>query len=157
MAKRGPPKTPTHILDMQGSRHADRSGEPEPDSGAPPCPDWLSKEVRAVWRQVIKHLDTLGVLAKSDGNAIARYCCLWVRWKKAELFIEGNGESYETETKSGGTYYAQYPEVATVNKLSIELRRLEQEFGLTPSARAGIQLDLTPSNTPGVIRRDRTA
>jgi len=157
MGKRGPQKTPTDILKLRGSRLADHRHDPEVEAGAPPCPAWLSKETRAVWKQVIPHLRTMGVLAKSDGNALARYCGLWVRWKRAEKFLEDNGEVFITTTKAGEQYPIQWPQVSIVNTLAVELRRLEQEFGLTPAARAGINVEVSSDKVAGVVRRDRTA
>ncbi len=37
-------------------------------------------------------------------------------------------------------YVAPWPQVSIANKLAQQLTRLEQEFGLTPSARARLQL-----------------
>ena len=36
--------------------------------------------------------------------------------------------------------FQQWPQVAIANKLAQQLTRLEQEFGMTPSARSRIQL-----------------
>jgi P27 family predicted phage terminase small subunit len=98
-----------------------------------------------VWKQIVPVLDGLGVLTKIDGNALARYCRLFVRWRQCDAFIREHGESYETTDQNGRvTSYQQYPEVGIVNKLSVLLLRLEQEFGLTPSARARIEVDVEP-------------
>ena len=37
-------------------------------------------------------------------------------------------------------YMQQWPQVAIANKLAQQLTRLEQEFGMTPSARSRIQV-----------------
>lgn len=39
-------------------------------------------------------LQSMGVLTRIDGAALARYCQYWARWKKAELFIQKHGDSY---------------------------------------------------------------
>jgi hypothetical protein len=38
----------------------------------------------------------MGVLSRIDGNALARYCRLWSRWRKAEAFIDKNGKMYRS-------------------------------------------------------------
>ena len=43
---------------------------------------------RAAWKQVVPQLVAMGVLTTIDGNALARYCRLWSRWRKMETFIE---------------------------------------------------------------------
>ena len=87
----------------------------------------------------------MGVLTRIDSNALARYCRLWSRWRKTELFIEKKGEMYPLRNDDGGVKcFMQWPQVAIANKLAQQLTRLEQEFGMTPSARARLQM---PANT----------
>lgn len=76
------------------------------------------------------------VLTKIDANALARYCRTWSRWRTAEAFIEKNGEMYPLKDESGKIkYMQQWPQVAILHNLALQLTRLEQEFGMTPSAR----------------------
>jgi P27 family predicted phage terminase small subunit len=83
----------------------------------------------------------MGVLTKADGNTLSRYCRLWSRWRKAEAFIDQHGEVYPLKDDAGNVKCVQqWPQVAIANKLAQQLTRLEQEFGLTPSARARLQL-----------------
>ena len=86
-------------------------------------------------------LESMRVLTKIDSNALARYCRTWSRWRKCEAFIEKNGVSYPLRDPDGKIRYLQtWPEVSICNKLAQQLTRLEQEFGLTPSARSRIQV-----------------
>jgi P27 family predicted phage terminase small subunit len=79
----------------------------------------------------------MGVLARIDGNALARYCRLWSRWREAEEFLMKNGESYLDKAPDGRVKRLQpYPQVATAAKLAEQLLRLEAHFGMTPAARA---------------------
>ena len=146
MGRRGPAPTPTEILKKRGSREvAKRAKEPKPDKGAPSCPQWLDKDARAVWKQLVPQLVSLAVVTKIDGNALARYCRLWVRWRQCDEFIRKYGESYATGYKDGKpTSFQQFPEVGIVNKLGQQLLRIEQEFGLTPAARTRIEVDVSP-------------
>lgn len=154
MGRRGPTPTPTEVLKRRGSRRAaSRSGEPKPPSKTPRCPTWLSKEAKAVWKQLAKQLADLNVLTEIDGNALARYCSLWVRWRRATAFLEKNGETYPLLTNEGAVRcLQQYPEVAVVNKLSVLLLRLEQEYGLTPSARTRIHVAVSAPPDDGKSR-----
>ena len=141
----GPVKTPTEILKIRGSwRAKTRKGEPQPTDGLPAAPRWLGKEEQSVWRAMRRDIESLGVGRLPDANALARYCCLWVRWKVASLFLAAHGESYELlDIKGNVRCHMPYPQVATVNKLSILLLRIEQEFGLTPAARARLSVDVS--------------
>ncbi len=86
-------------------------------------------------------LDRMGVLTKVDCNALARYCVLWSRWRKAEEFIRDRGDSYLVKDEAGGLKAIKpYPQVRMANQLSEQLLRLEQQFGMTPSARTRIEV-----------------
>jgi P27 family predicted phage terminase small subunit len=144
MGRRGPPPTPTNLLKLRGSPLASKrrhATEPKPDPTRPRCPAWLDDEAKLAWRQLIPQLDAMRVLTRIDGNALTRYCQLWARWKKAELFMQKHGDTYPLKDESGRIKcLMQFPQVASANKLAAQLTRLEQEFGMTPSARTRISV-----------------
>ena len=143
----GPTRTPTKILKLRGSWLAGtRDREPVP-SGKPACPQWLNKDARAVWKQIVPKLCALHILGRIDQNALARYCTLWARWRAAELFIEKNGTSYPIHTETGKVkYHAQFPDVAIAHHLAGQLTKLEGEFGMTPASRSKIKVDVKPKD-----------
>lgn len=147
MGRRGPAPTPTPILKLRGSRLVTkRRGRREMSSldGTPTCPEWLDDEAKAAWRWLIPMLKASRVLARMDRLALSRYCQHWSRWKKAELFIQKHGEAFPLKDEEGRIKcLQQFPQVAIAHKLSLAMTRLEQEFGLTPSARTRIQVPLT--------------
>lgn len=144
MGRRGPRPTPTPLLKLRGSSLVSQrreAGEPKP-SGKPRCPDWIDPEAKTAWRQLVPQLEVMKVLTRIDGNALTRYCQLWARWKKAELFIQKNGEVYPLKDESGRIKCLMpFPQVSIASKLAQQLTRLEQEFGLTPSARTRINIE----------------
>lgn len=144
MGRRGPRPTPTPILALRGSTLSTRSRrerEVKGPDGVPRCPDWLDENDRAAWKQLVPQLQAMGVLTRIDGNALARYCRLWSRWKKAEAFIAEKGEMFPIRDDDGRVKcFAQWPQVGIAHRLASQLTRLEQEFGMTPSARSRIQL-----------------
>jgi phage terminase small subunit len=97
VGKRGPVPTPTKVLNMRGSwRAKTRPQEPHAlPSEKPPCPAWLDADARKVWRVLIPQLARIGVLTRLDQHALARYCTLWIRWRKAETMLARNGEVVE--------------------------------------------------------------
>ena len=129
---------------MRGSPLATKrrdASEPKGDPIRPRCPSWIDDEAKQAWKQLIPQLETMRVLAKIDGNALARYCQLWARWKKAELFVQQHGDTYPLKDESGRIKCLMpFPQVAIANKLAAQLTRLEQEFGMTPSARTRINV-----------------
>lgn len=87
-------------------------------------------------------LEEMNVLTRADTNALARYCQLFARWKKAEQFIQKYGESFPCKSGNGVVKcFLPFPQSGLSLKLSIALTRLEQEFGLTPSARSRIEVN----------------
>lgn len=152
MGRRGPSPTPTNVLKLRGSTLVTKSREANEikgPQGRPKCPAWLDEEAKAAWKQVVPMLDHMGVLTKADANALARYCRFWSRWRKAEDFIDEHGEVYPLKDDAGNVKCVQqWPQVSIAHKLAQLLTRLEQEFGLTPSARARLQMTPVAAEQP---------
>ncbi len=142
MGHRGGPPAPTNSLERRGSGRAGRNpGEPTPDRARPRCPTWLDACAKAAWKHLVPQLGRMGVLTKIDGNALARYCQLWSRWRKAEEFIRDHGDSYLAKDSEGKVKGLKcYPQVRMANQLAEQLLRLESHFGMTPSARSRIEV-----------------
>ena len=153
MGKRGPKPTPTAVLKLRGSTLVTKrrqTSEAQGPSGTPDRPDWLNDVAKATWDDLVPILEGMGVLTRADGNALARYCRLWSRWRKAEAFIDEKGDMFPLRGDDGKVKcFQQWPQVAIAHKLAQQLTRLEQEFGLTPSARARIQLAPADLGTTG--------
>ena len=157
MGNRGPAPTPTPILKLTGSNRVTRkreAAEVRGPEGVPDPPGWMDADARTVWNELVPMLDQMGVLTRIDGHALARYCRVWVRWRKAEEFIDQHGEMYPLKNDSGETKcFQQWPQVAIAHKQALLLTRLEAEFGMTPSARSRIQLaPKTGENARGKAR-----
>jgi len=139
---RGPAPTPTAILASRGSRRAAaRKDEPAPDATVPAPPKWLTRQERTTWRTVAKRLLAMRVLDSIDGFALSRYCRLWTRWSEAADWIKKNGEVYIPSDANGSPGKpAAWPQVAIVQRLEEQMRRLEAEFGMTPAGRARVKV-----------------
>ena len=144
MGRRGPTPVPTEILKSRGSPLVTRERERcevKGPSGKPRCPEYLDKSGKIAWRKLVPMLESMGVLSRIDENALARYCQLWSRWRTAEEFITKHGVMYPLKDNDGQTKcFQQWPQVAIAHKLSLQLTRIEQEFGMTPSARARLHI-----------------
>jgi P27 family predicted phage terminase small subunit len=103
--------------------------------GVPECPGWLDEPAKAVWDELAPRLIEAGVLASLDANSLSRYCILWCRWREIEDDMRQHGQT-RAPTEGG----AMRPQVRIADKLCSQLLRLEQELGLTPSARARIHV-----------------
>lgn len=144
MGARGPAPKPTalKVLDGNAGHRPINRSEPRPRPVAPKCPAWLDKEARAEWRRIAPALERLGLLTEIDGAALAGYCQSYARWRQCQEVLAKDGLTFKTE--SG--YTAARPEVAIGNRALIEVRAFCVQFGLTPGARARMQL---MDNGPG--------
>ncbi len=150
MGERGPAPTPTRILQMRGSwRGKLRRNEPKPERKSPHCPAWLRKEAKRAWKEITPQLEAMGVLGRCDRSALARYCQTLAKWREAEEFLMEHGSVYPVKSADGSIVeIREYPQVGRAIRLAEQLLRLEKQFGLTPSARAGMGL----SNNPDYVR-----
>jgi P27 family predicted phage terminase small subunit len=147
MGKRGPPKKPTHLKILAGNpgKRALNRREPKPEKGRPVCPHALSRRAKQIWKETCDQLEAMGILAKADRHSIAAYCeavalheaCCKALVKEGLTFITPQG------------YVGQRPEIGIRNKAWTTLRQFAKEFGLTPSARANIEVDTPPATSTG--------
>ena len=139
MSKPGPKSTPTKTLQLRGSWRGDiREGEPEPTTGNPDKPEYLTDLFSETWDRLVGQIESMGLLTEVDGWLIERYCVAWVRWREAEKYIADNGMTYESVDNQGNVTYKPYPQVKIANDLASQLNRLEAQFGLGPSNRVGL-------------------
>ena len=152
MGRRGPAPTPTSILKLHGSTLATKerlAREVNGPAGVPDCPDWLDDEAKAKWELLVTMLNYMGVLTRIDAEPLGRYCHIWSRWRKAEEFLSKHGDVYPLKDDAGNVKcLQQFPQVAIANKLAQQLTKLEAEFGMTPSARARLQINPAITRAP---------
>jgi len=140
MAKRGGQNQPTALLKLVGSKSEKyvhpktRALEPKPPVDAPPQPK-MTAAAGAYWKWLIPKIKMLGILSLDHRNILKRYCCAMARWDILNDDITTNGI---TEDTNSGTTQLRASYRAWI-QVSEECRRIECEFGMTPSSRAGVQ------------------
>ena len=102
----------------------------------PRCPAHLTEVARKEWRRLAKPLFDMGVLSVTDRAALAAYCQAWARWVEAEEHLQ-KGPAL-LKTPSG--YVQQSPWYGIANKQLEIMGRYMAELGLSPSARARLQV-----------------
>jgi P27 family predicted phage terminase small subunit len=137
MGRRGPAPKPSKKKKLEGNRGRRplNTREPEPEQGAPNCPDFLVGAAREEWERVVPQLDAMHLLTKVDLGALVCYCQAYadVSWAAAQ--IEENGRTY---CGTNGNWCA-HPAVRIMAESSKRLRLFAAEFGLTPAARTRVQ------------------
>lgn len=143
MAKPGPKPTPTETLKLRGSwRGNERKDEPDPHKGFPDKPEWLSDHASIIWDQMCNLIDSMGLMTEVDGNPLARYCTLWVRWREAEDNLAEKGMVCSSYDRNGNVKGEKAsPHVRIASDLSNQLYRLEQQFGIGPANRVGLSVE----------------
>lgn len=148
MGLRGPRPTPTAIKQARGTFRADRTaGNEAKPIGKPRCPRWLNKDAAKEFRRVARLLDKMGLLGAVDENALVRYATTWVRWRQAVTMIEKTGEVQVYKDGDGKVKAVQPSAFSSIARgLSEELSRIEQSFGMNPSARSRIEVAPATAN-----------
>lgn len=134
--KRGPRPIPKTILKLRNStalrKPTHKHTEPAAPKGCPSCPRWLDKEGKSEWKRIVESLKAMGILSRSDRAVLAGLCQNW------SLFVRTSKQLNELPVLDRDSR-----PVATTNGESYRnyLRACEQ-FGLTPSARTRIDVDI---------------
>ena len=133
MGKRGPPRTPSRILEARGSALVGRNDrEPVGELSAPPIPKGLTTEARAIWREVVPRLEGMQILCLSDASALETSCETFALWRKAR--DEVHAAPLVNEDGLGRS-----PQLISFLSIQESLLRIEKQFGLTPSARSSVE------------------
>ena len=141
MGKRGPRPEPTIIKMAKGNpgKRPLNKSEPKPPSDDITPPDWVTGVARSKWDQVVPKLIGMGVMTNADIDTIARYCTMHEQYVKyLEQVRRGLDVLVIRDDKGKVKYMQSTPAATMMTKLAASMLRIEQEFGLTPSARTGI-------------------
>jgi P27 family predicted phage terminase small subunit len=141
MGKRGPAPVPTKIKIARGTVRARNKAEPQPPSSGVAMPGHLGEVAAARWNELLPLLQAVRVMTDADVEALARYCDTYEWWLATRAILKEQGCTYPILNDGGEIkYIAQRPEVSIANKLAQQLRQLEQDFGLNPSARSSLSV-----------------
>jgi P27 family predicted phage terminase small subunit len=135
---RGPAPIPKHILALRGSEEANYREElGKPLSELPPPPDYLKPMAQTMFQQVCSYTQSMGTLAESDVEVIARYSAIWERWRTAEEHLKSMESGYIEVLAPDGSLRFSRPNkwMTQVNVSHEQLRQLETVLGLTPADR----------------------
>lgn len=139
MGRRGPKTTPVSLKILRGNTNKEGLGAVAarmPKSAGEltdPPPD-LEGVALDKWNATVPMLSTMRVWSSDARETWARYCRTYALWKLAIEFIEKNGQVFETPS---GIYKSR-PETILCRGYSADLLRIEQCFGLVPSAKQSV-------------------
>jgi P27 family predicted phage terminase small subunit len=140
MGRRGPPPKPTKLKLLHGESRPSRVGNPEPQprERLPRVPDWLTAEAREVWDRTVAELDAMGLAYAADTDSLVIYVNAVVNYVRAQKILDLAGVMIKGV--DGGI--VRNPANAVVKQNAAIVGRFAREFGLTPSARVGLTIEL---------------
>ena len=137
MKGRKPTPTALHVLRGNPGKRRRNPREPRPPAlEALEAPAWLDPAAREEWQRLAPLLGQLGVVTATDADVLAAYCEAWVTWKQATLKLRQGG--LIVTTGKGDRVVSPYVKIA--HHAMALCARLLVELGMTPSARARVQV-----------------
>lgn len=120
-----------------------RKGEPRLDGaqrGELRCPNWVSKDARKFWKEIVPHLEGIpGLLTKVDRHALGMLCDALGLYVKASKLLQKEG----LVTPDGHAH----PAGVVQHRAWQRFVRLVKEFGLSPASRAGLTVEEVENGT----------
>jgi P27 family predicted phage terminase small subunit len=141
MGKRGPKPQPTVLKLARGNPGCRKlnDAEPKPKAEKIEPPKYLTGESLKCWKVITPGLIATGVMTEADVPTLARYCTMHEQWLRYLAEVRAGNDILVILNDDGSVKYQQSSPAATMQqKLATSMLRIEQEFGLTPSARTGI-------------------
>ncbi|NML29393.1 phage terminase small subunit P27 family [Paraburkholderia antibiotica] len=148
------PRKPTALHVVDGTFRADRQPRKTLTPGAkmPDAPAHVRRDLIAFteWRRIAREFAGLGMITALDRGPLAAVCVLYGRWVRAENALAKMGERDATthgliiRTALGNAI--QNPLVGIANRAMLMYVRMCREFGMTPAARAGIEMAPGPTD-----------
>jgi P27 family predicted phage terminase small subunit len=161
MGKRGPAPEPSILKYIRGnpSKETLNAAEPTPEllDNLDPPEEIASDELAAKkWRSSVPMLRRMRVFTEADVDAWAIYCRTWANWMRAKAKCDQFGRDNVTmETDPNSTtgklrikWTQPHTWAVDEKNLATDLRRLQQEFGLTPSSRSQVTIHDSPADDP---------
>lgn len=137
---RGAKPQPTALKLIKGETRKERlnPNEPKPVPVAPKCPPYVKGLARRIWKEYAPKLERLGILTEVDGLAFADLCLMQADFLHYRKRIEEEGDVFTTDKG----YRGQDPVFVMAHKSLDKAKALFAEFGLTPSARTRLSIEI---------------
>ncbi len=128
-----------HYLNGNPGKRPPNKNEPKPPAPArlPAPPAHLSPEAKAEWKRIVPKLKKLGLLTLVDRATLAAYCNACGMLVQADKVLNAKGLTYRA--RSG--LIKTRPEVKIAEQARKDIKNIGAQFGLSPSARAGLSVD----------------
>lgn len=138
----GPPKKPTILKVLQGTKRKDSAHPNEPmlKSVELVPPDWLSATAKEAFEELARLLGPaqMRVATKADRMALELLCDAYAEFRALRAILKKKGRTYTMRTKSGDRMPVQRPEVSMASDAFARTTKMLCQFGLTPAAKTKV-------------------
>ena len=100
----------------------------------------LTRQAAKIFRDTCTELEVMNLLSNVDANLVARYAIELAEYFECQKVIEAEGYGTLKTGLKGTEYFVYHPEVTERKNLRTSLAKMERELGLTPNARAALQV-----------------
>lgn len=154
MGLRGPKPKPTAVRVFEGDPGRllpRRQGEVMPGiaEDCPAAPEWLGDVGKAIWAEVAPSLHRIGCLSVNDERLLALYCDAWEDFFEARNSLAEDGKVATTDKGS----MLAHPMVKQKRDAMTTIKQIGGEFGMSPSARVGLNLPQSKENSLEKFKR----
>ena len=137
MGERGKPRQPATLRLLNGARlDKVNQHEPIPSDALPVCPDDEPQDVRDVFTATVRHLEQMKIASAADTEQLLVYCWAVVMHRRASALMIGG--DLLIEGAMGGQ--VKHPALQIMRDAANTIKVYAAQFGLTPSARAGLEV-----------------
>jgi P27 family predicted phage terminase small subunit len=145
VGRTGPAPTPTNLRLLRGERRSRVNlSEPRPRDQPPGRPAWLSVMAAEEWDRIAPDLTAMGTVKAVDATALAAYCEAVARLRVATRLVTETGPLLMGDDGKA----RKNPAVGQARDASYEVRMWAREFGLTPSARSPLRIEVGQAAAP---------
>ncbi len=152
MGRRGPTKTPTGVKVAHGETRPSRINylEPNPRRAAPAMPKDMDDRAKAVWRHCVREMAATEVIYAADADVLRCYCEAVSQYEEAMALLRSSGPLVRGVRAKGELVKNPLHQIVRDSRDAVRL--FARELGLSPSARAGLNVQV--SGTGGDILAD---
>ena len=145
MGRRGPAPMPTALKRLRGETRPSRLNdrEPLPRRTVPRPPTDLDPAAKLIWRRTVREMPA-GMITAVDADALACYCEAVMRYRQAASLLARSAPLIRGART--GDLIAN-PLDRVTRGWADQIRLFARELGLTPSARAGLRMEISPFNS----------
>ena len=142
MGRRGPAPMPSTLKRLRGETRPSRLNdrEPLPRRSVPRPPADLDPAAKLIWRRTVREMPA-GMITAVDADALACYCEAVMRYRQAASLLARS--ALLIRGARAGDLIAN-PLDRVTRGWADQIRLFARELGLTPSARAGLRMEISP-------------